>query len=163
MMRILLCKINLILILVIALIICIMARPYITNGLVKNRSLLMNRETTISQNHNTKKLTISPITIKTSVIELFNENGYMSQEEIMEAIYFANSEVILFGQVWLALCLLTKMLSFYISFAYIKGWLIKLSYITCNKTRLDFLHLKSGVKNESSYKYLLTTYTLHSN
>jgi hypothetical protein len=161
MMRILLRRTNLILVLIIAIVICMVAHLYITNGIVKNKSLLMLRDTTISQNNNSK-LTTHPITIKTSVIELFNESVHMSQEEIMEIIYIASGEIAMLGQVWLALYLLTKMLSFYISLAYIKGWLIKVSQITCNKARLDFLHLKAGVKNESSYKYLLTSYTLHS-
>ncbi len=133
MMRILLSKTNLILILIIALVVCMIVRP------------------------------IRPLSIQTSVIELFNDSVHMSQEEVMETMYNTGSVVALFGHMWLALYLLTKMLSFYISFAYIKGWLIKVSQITCDKARLDFLHLKAGVRNELSNKYLLTIYTLHSN
>lgn len=160
MMRLFQCKTNLILVLIFAFVICIMARPYITNGLVIEGTLLINSEANIIEANNTGKSIIRPI--KTIVVALFNESEHISGEEILEIIYTVSGEFAMFSRVWISLYLLTKMLSFYISFAYIKGWLIKVSQITCNKARLDFLHLKSGEKNEPSYKYLLTTCTVHS-
>lgn len=160
MMRLFQCKTNLILVLIFAFVICVMVRPYKTNDLVMEGAILINGETYISTVNNSGKSIIRPI--KTIFTMLFNESDHMSEEEILETIFTVSGESAMFCRVWISLYLLTKMLSFYVSFAYIKGWLIKVSQLTCNKARLNFSHLKLGVENEPSYKYLLTTCTVHS-